>query len=137
MVSYPEGSREFTKLLGSGVGYGVVVGVGAFFAIAMSESSSRTRLLRASHVVVADGSSSPRSPPHPDPGQVLAPRPWLRQRVRNGLEERQARPHLLRVRRLPRGAFLSLELTLLPLNSIVSAWTWCVSLSAQPPPASF
>ena len=57
-VSYPEGSREFTKLLGSGVGYGVVVGVGAFFAIAMSESSSRTRLLRASHVVGADGSSS-------------------------------------------------------------------------------
>ncbi|GAA5947178.1 hypothetical protein JCM3775_002690 [Rhodotorula graminis] len=34
-VGYPEGSREFTRLLGPGVGYGVVVGVGAFFAIAM------------------------------------------------------------------------------------------------------
>ncbi|BGP44352.1 hypothetical protein JCM10450v2_000163 [Rhodotorula kratochvilovae] len=35
VTGYPEGSREFTRLLGPGVGYGVVVGVGAFFAIAM------------------------------------------------------------------------------------------------------
>ncbi|GAA6055529.1 hypothetical protein JCM3770_006770 [Rhodotorula araucariae] len=34
-TGYPEGSREFTRLLGPGVGYGVVVGVGAFFAITM------------------------------------------------------------------------------------------------------
>ncbi|BGP12261.1 hypothetical protein JCM10213_000045 [Rhodosporidiobolus nylandii] len=35
MSGYPEGSREFTRLLGPGVGYGVVVGVGAFFALGM------------------------------------------------------------------------------------------------------
>ncbi|BGP28438.1 hypothetical protein JCM10296v2_000170 [Rhodotorula toruloides] len=35
MSGYPEGSREFTRLLPPGSGYGVVVGVGAFFALAM------------------------------------------------------------------------------------------------------
>ncbi|CEQ39866.1 SPOSA6832_01425, partial [Sporobolomyces salmonicolor] len=32
---FPEGSREFARLLTAGTGYGVVVGVGAFFAIFM------------------------------------------------------------------------------------------------------
>ncbi|KWU42090.1 Na+/solute symporter [Rhodotorula sp. JG-1b] len=35
MSGYPEGSRDFTQLLGPGVGYGLVVGAGAFFAIFM------------------------------------------------------------------------------------------------------
>ncbi|GAA5899047.1 hypothetical protein JCM6882_004600 [Rhodosporidiobolus microsporus] len=34
-TGYPEGSRDFTRLLNPGVGYGVVIGVGAFFAVAM------------------------------------------------------------------------------------------------------
>lgn len=40
MSGYPEGTREFTRLLGPGVGYGVVLGVGAFFALVMSASIS-------------------------------------------------------------------------------------------------
>lgn len=35
--AFPEGSREFTKALGPGVGYGVVIGVGLAFALIMSE----------------------------------------------------------------------------------------------------
>ncbi|GAA5873095.1 hypothetical protein JCM3774_000340 [Rhodotorula dairenensis] len=35
MSGYPEGSRDFTQLLSPGVGYGLVVGAGAFFAIFM------------------------------------------------------------------------------------------------------
>ncbi|GAA5836147.1 hypothetical protein JCM11251_007381 [Rhodosporidiobolus azoricus] len=35
MSGYPEGTRDFTRLLNPGVGYGVVVGVGAFFAVVM------------------------------------------------------------------------------------------------------
>ncbi|BGP12235.1 hypothetical protein JCM10213v2_000147 [Rhodosporidiobolus nylandii] len=35
MSGYPEGSREFTRLLGPGVGYDFIVGVGAFFALGM------------------------------------------------------------------------------------------------------
>ncbi|GAA6040980.1 hypothetical protein JCM8097_000521 [Rhodosporidiobolus ruineniae] len=35
MSGYPEGERDFTRLLGPGVGYGVVVGVGAAFAVMM------------------------------------------------------------------------------------------------------
>lgn len=50
-TGYPEGSKEFTRFLGPGVGYGmscsaskradhegVVVGIGALFAIVMSSS---------------------------------------------------------------------------------------------------
>ncbi|BGP52573.1 hypothetical protein JCM8202v2_000128 [Rhodotorula sphaerocarpa] len=35
MSGYPEGSRDFTKLLSPGVGYGLVVGAGAAFALFM------------------------------------------------------------------------------------------------------
>ncbi|GAA6018649.1 hypothetical protein JCM10207_008994 [Rhodosporidiobolus poonsookiae] len=35
MSGYPEGTREFTRLLNQGAGYGVVVGVGIFFAAFM------------------------------------------------------------------------------------------------------
>ena len=43
MSGYPEGSRDFTQLLGPGVGYGLVVGAGAFFAIFMSTYSTVRR----------------------------------------------------------------------------------------------
>lgn len=48
MSSYPEGSRDFTQLLGPGVGYGLVVGAGAFFAIFMSTYSTVRRFPFAS-----------------------------------------------------------------------------------------
>lgn len=35
MSGYPPGSKDFTRLFGPGVGYGVVVDVGATFAALM------------------------------------------------------------------------------------------------------
>jgi hypothetical protein len=43
------GEKEFARLLGPGVGYGVVVGVGLAFAILMSECSSSSTSLKRRH----------------------------------------------------------------------------------------
>lgn len=49
MSGYPAGTKEFDQLLPSSVGYGVVAGVGAFFAVLMSEFYLFLIDLTASH----------------------------------------------------------------------------------------